>query len=123
MKPQSILICLLMALIVFSGQASAGWLQEPGRLFEETVTGKKDHVQGAVNEVILNYNVVITNNTEGAINYRFGYDNQPSLLGKYQTQTWAVKNIKKSMPINFDNGHGQRVTYNLDGGSYNFGHC
>ena len=41
----------LLLSIFLSGTAMAGWLQEPGRLFEETVTGKKDHVGGAVADV------------------------------------------------------------------------
>lgn len=41
----------LLLSVFFSGSVVAGWLQEPGRLLKETVTGEKDHVGGAVADV------------------------------------------------------------------------
>lgn len=51
MKKIIYIVVTMMLFIGMNSNSRAGWFQEPGRLWNETVSGKKNHVAGAVKDV------------------------------------------------------------------------
>lgn len=51
MKKVTAVFSALSLLMVCGHSLNAGWLQEPGRLWEETISGKKNHISEGVQEL------------------------------------------------------------------------
>lgn len=50
MKKRRLLFTVILFILSYEVHAG-GWLQEPGRLFKETITGKKNHITGGLPKI------------------------------------------------------------------------
>ena len=73
---------------------------------------------GSSTSPIRKYKVVIRNPNRTGVHYSF--NGRPELLSGKRKTTWTVKNVSHTVPVSFDNGRNQTVSYDVGRGSYVF---